>query len=382
MPNLPDVPPDPDEMDRHLREITSGQAGEATFREPSAAERTRRPVRAVSTGRMSWRKARKAAKLRKPVQEPGRTRAKVRQARPHTATRGKRRRRARVLLTLSVVLAMLAGVGYGLSRFGLLPPSRNQGPVSNGLAPGLGPAFTAADPFAGTPAEHFPSGASGIVPPAARPVGNISAAQVSAAYATTKKLLVAANLNPQTLSGGVPDSFARLLAPQLRSYFISGLGKLGIDNHGYGRSTRGWVASFAPGTTELVGGIIKVSGAMAPTTAVDSGHHVLRIEFNYLFVYPVQRPRQPSTRMRIVMRQQGNVDFAQWNDPGGPLQAWWLPGSSSGPAGARCDVHDGFIHPEFSGGPPDHVLPSGIPIDPYSQSYSPSRADCVAVTRT
>src|SRR5215471_21234039 len=140
MPNLPDVPPDPDEMDRHLREITSGQAGEATFREPSAAERTRRPVRAVSTGRMSWRKA---AKLRKPVQEPGRTRAGVRQARPHTATRGKRRRRARVLLTLSVVLAMLAGVGYGLSRFGLLPPSRNQGPVSNGLAPGLGRAFTA-----------------------------------------------------------------------------------------------------------------------------------------------------------------------------------------------------------------------------------------------
>jgi hypothetical protein len=173
-----------------------------------------------------------------------------------------------------------------------------------------------------------------------------------------------------------------LLAPQLRSYFISGLSKLGVDKHGYGRSTRSWVASFAPGTTEFVGGIIKVNGAMAATTAVDSGHHVLRIELNYLFVYPVQRPRQPSTRMRIVMRQQGDVDFAQWNDPGGPLQAWWLPGSSSGPAGARCDVHDGFIHPEFPGGSPDRVHPSGIPVDPYSQSYSPSSTNCVAVTRT
>jgi hypothetical protein len=86
--------------------------------------------------------------------------------------------------------------------------------------------------------------------------------------------------------------------------------------------------------------------------------------------------------MRVVVRQQGNADFAQWNDPGGPLQAWFLPGADSGPAGARCDLHDGFIHPEFPDGPRDRVQPSGVPVDPYSQTYVPSRAACQAITGT
>jgi hypothetical protein len=132
----------------------------------------------------------------------------------------------------------------------------------------------------------------------------------------------------------------------------------------------------------LVGSVIKVHGSMEATTAVDSGRNVLRIKFDYLFVYPVQRPGLPSTRMRVVVRQQGDADFTQWNDPGGPLQAWFLPGADSGPAGARCDVHDGFIHPEFPGSPTDRVRPSGAPIDPYSQIYRPSPAVCEAITRT
>lgn len=86
--------------------------------------------------------------------------------------------------------------------------------------------------------------------------------------------------------------------------------------------------------------------------------------------------------MRIVQRQQGDVDFARWSGNGGPLQPWYLPGPDSGPAEARCDVQDGFIHPEFPGGPPDKVRPSGPPIDPYSQSDSPSRAACAATTGT
>jgi len=51
-----------------------------------------------------------------------------------------------------------------------------------------------------------------------------------------------------------------------------------------------WVTSFAPGTTAFVGTIVKVYGVMRALPAVDGGRHVLRINFNYLFVYPVERP--------------------------------------------------------------------------------------------
>lgn len=380
MAHLPDDPsPEPDEFDRSLQRLTSGATSSAAFKEPSAAERARKPV--TSTGRTSWRNARRAARLRKPVVEPGKARAGSGRARTKGRMSTWRGRRARSLLVAVTVLVVLAGAGYALNAFGLRVRPRNQGAVGSRLSTG-GLAYTVADPFHGTPAEQYAAGQAGIVLPTALAVGTYSAAQVRAAYTTTKKLLVAANLNPQTLSGGRPRAFAALLTPQLRAYFTDNLNRQGVNKKGYGRSTRSWVASFAPRTTALVGSVIKVHGFMGATTAVDSGRKVLRITFDYLFVYPVERPGQPSTRMRVVERQQGDVDFARWSGNGGPLQPWYLAGPDSGPAGARCDVHDGFIHPEFPGGPPDKVRPSGPPIDPYSQSDSPSRAVCEATTGT
>jgi len=243
------------------------------------------------------------------------------------------------------------------------------------------PPFSATDPFAGSPAEHYRNGAAGIAIPAARRVAGFSAAQVAASYSTTRRLLIAASLNQRTLHGGTPTAFARLLAPQLRTYFLHRLSRRGLDKHGYTRSSRGWVVSFAPGT-ELVGRVIKVSGAMRAIPAVDNGRRVLRVHFNFLFVYPVQRPDQPLTRMRIVVRTEGNADFAQWDDPGGPLQVWWAPGQASGAAGSRCDIHDGFVHPQFPLSAPDRVHPSGTPVDPYDLNARPSGTVCRAVTRT
>jgi hypothetical protein len=384
MENSPDDPSQaPDDFDRLLWQMTSGTDGDVAFKEPSAAERLRRPVQAAGAKRMSRRNARKAAQLRRPVPEPSTTRATGRRASSaRRISTGSSRRRTRPLLIVVSVLVVLAGAGYALYALGPGMSSRDRGGPGNGLASHSGPAFTVADPFAGSPAEHFRPAPAGIVLPVGQPVGTFSAAQVTAAYATTKKLLIAASLDRQTLGGGRPESFALLLAPQLRSYFLNGLDRPGVDKQGYSRSTRSWIASFAPASTELVGTVIKVNGSMEAATATESGRHVLRIAFDYLFVYPVQRPGLPSSRMRVVVRQQGDVDFAQWNDPGGLLQAWFLPGPDSGPAGARCDVYDGFIHPEFPGGPPDRVHPSGAPVDPYSQAYVPSRAACQAISRT
>jgi hypothetical protein len=75
MPDEPAQPgPAPDEFDRALRDLTSGRAEPAKFKEPPAAERAK--LRSVPTGparpgRMSMRNKWKARQLRKPVGDPG-----------------------------------------------------------------------------------------------------------------------------------------------------------------------------------------------------------------------------------------------------------------------------------------------------------------------
>lgn len=408
--------PDPDEFDRQLRNITSGKAEPAKFTELSAAERARqaerarlaeRAARPSARSRLSWRGVRKAKKLRKPVPEPGRAanglaraghttrwqRVPTGSARPGQQSPGQRKRfldHSGVRTT--GVLAAFVLLLYGLHLLGFGPPwpsLRGSGGPAHQRATkqarqgrSAKPAFTAADPFAGSPAEQFANGATGIVLPAAHAVGGYSATQVSFAYNTAKRLLVAANLDRQTLAGGYPAAFARLLAPAQRGYFRQSLGRTGVGKNGLVKSTRGWVASFAPASTAFVGTVVKVRGYMIATPAMDSGRRVLRVHVDYLFVYPVQRPGLPVTRMRIVVQTIANADFAPWSDPAGPLQAWWFPISGGGASGVSCDVRDGFIHPAFPGSPPGKVRPTGKAVNPYRLNPPPSRAACRPTTGT
>jgi hypothetical protein len=221
-----------------------------------------------------------------------------------------------------------------------------------------------ADPFTGSPADGWADGAAGITVPTARARGQFTAAQVRAAYQTTRTLLIAANLDWPTLRGGTPTAFADLLTSDQRHEFLTGLGKKGRDSHGFPLSTREWVTSFAPGTTKFVTTVVKVHGSMSATTAVSSGTTVLRIKVNYLFVYAVEPPGLPSDWMRVVDQEYGYVDFATWDDPGGPLEPWTqITGSTSG---VQCGTTDGYIHPDYPNGPPSRVQPSGSPVNPYS----------------
>jgi hypothetical protein len=77
-----------------------------------------------------------------------------------------------------------------------------------------------------------------------------------------------------TLAGGAPDAFANLLIPEQRAQFVAGLDRTGVDAQGLTRSTRPWITSFAPGTTQLVGDVIKVHGIMAGSTGRNGGWHV------------------------------------------------------------------------------------------------------------
>src|SRR5215831_14993088 len=258
-----------DEFDRELRELTEGTAPAPVFLEPSAAERAKASV-----------------------PDPGK--AGKRGSRGHQSG-------SLVLVVLLVVTGGLIWLGYTHAApsqqevAGPQPPTPSAGPAASAAAASPMGTITPvdlfatppADPFAGTPADGWADGAAGIVPPPARPVGGFTAAQVAEAYATTRKLLIAANLDRQTLLGGPPAAFAKLLTARQRAQFLGGLNKKGVNKGGYPVSTRKWVASFAPGSAELIGNVIKVHGTMSARAVRQSGTVVLAIEVNYIFGYAI-----------------------------------------------------------------------------------------------
>ena len=337
-----------DEFDRELRELTEGTAPAPLFLEPSAAERAQ--ASAADAGKAGDR------------------------------GRHGRRTGALVLVALLVVAGGLLWVGYMRS-------APNAGPEVAGPAPSAGLAASAAaaspmgtitpvdlfggppsDPFAGTPADGWADGAAGIVPPPARQVGGFTAAQVAAAYATTRKLLIAGNLDRQTLLGGPPTAFAKLLTAEQRATFLASLNKIGLDKAGSRLSTRLWVASFAPGSAELIGNVVKVHGTMSARAVRESGTVVLAIVVNYIFAYAIEPPHQPADWMRLLDHQYGSIDFAPWDDPGGALEPW--DRTIIGHPGIQCGTTDGYIHPDYPSDRSVDARESGTAIHPYSTATS------------
>jgi hypothetical protein len=362
--------PGEDDIDRRLRELTEEVAGASRTREPSAAERE------------------KAAKKQS----------------KRSRRRGPQARRHRVALATQWSVAALVLAGAVLFGWHQLSRSTAGGPndtqvVTNGAVPRTSAASTPtastsasplvaspdtgppADPFVGTPADHWADGTAGITIRAAAPHGPFTASEVAAAYATTRKLLIAQDLDHTTLLGGAPTAFADALATKQRTQFVTGLNKIGLSKQGYSLSTRGWVASFAPGTTTLIGNVIKVNGTMSARSAVDQGSTVLDIEVNYRFVYPVEPPHAPADWMRVVGQVSGYFEFNTFQDPGGALEPWDYSVYPS-EAGARCGMADGYIHPDYPSGPPLKVQPSGAPINPYSMNNSDVITGCQTTTGT
>jgi hypothetical protein len=359
-------PLDPDEVERRFHELSKEIAGKA-----GKANTGDEPRQGPLARRRSARGARGAQ------QQAG--------GMPQRAKRS--RSSLRGWLAAVVILAIAGVLTYARLGGAAANPANDSKPVTHGAVPSLAPtspspAGPPADPFTGSPSDSYADGQAGIVLPAAHAIRGYSAAEVQAAYATTRMLLIAAELDPKTLRGGAPDALASLLIAQQRQFFVSGLDKIGVDKQGDPVSTRNWVTSFAPGTTTLIGPVIKVHGTMSASVGELDGRQALRVHVDYLFVYPVEPPGEPADWMRVVDRNYGDVDFAAWDDPGGALEPWLNQWNAGGIAGTRCDVNDGFVHPDYSSGSPDKVKPTGSPVNPYNQSAPPNQQGCRPTTGT
>ena len=377
-----------DELDRALLSLSEGTAPSAGVREPSAAERGK----LAAQERKKRERARKRyAKLEKKDQKEERQQQR-KNRKAQRATWGRRSRGRTVAAWAGAIVVLGGAVGFAVTQLHPGSPASAGGPddtqvVTNGAVPATSPVSTPsvsgppADPFASTPSDHWADGAAGIVLPQAKPVGRYSTAQVKYAYETTRKLLAAAALDKPTLLGGAPTVFADLLSRPDRTRFTGGLNKIGLDNKGVTTSSREWVVSFPPGTTKLIGSVIKVHGTMSAQATTDSYKApVLKVNVNYVVVYPVEPPRAPGDWMRLVAHFDGDVEFGDWDGAETSFEPWWQ--ASPSVAGARCGTPDGYAHPDFPSGPPDKVQPSGPAIDPYSMQHDNSTAGCEQSTGT
>jgi hypothetical protein len=318
----------------------------AAFAEPSARERARRP------GWLKRRRIARAARRRMRRMRRDRSRLKT----------------SVTVLAVVVAMALVGALAWKIRGGGALSPETK--PIRRGPVPVIG----AADPFQGSPAASYADGAAGIVPPPAKPVGAFSSRNVVAAYANTEHLLAASALDRQTLLGGSPDAFAAAVGPDERSDFVKRL-----NDHDVGQRTRGWLVTFAPHTAELVGGTIKVDGSMSAHPVTLQGAHGVGVRFDYLFVYPIQRPGAPRTLERLVARVSGEVFYYLRSGTMHIHIGDW----SVSPTPARCDVRDGFIHPSYGDSAPEKVASTGRPLDPYDRSNpEPKDGKCLRSTGT
>jgi hypothetical protein len=355
--SLGPAPGTDDEFDRQLRALTEGSAGEAQFHELSAAERAKEGARRA-------KEARKQAARSARLAERAARRATGRPSTPRRWLLGS--------LIIVVAVAIVSGLfwlsigralrgGSGGTPSGRGSTATTGTPGETSAAASSAPAKSASaaptsppgavggapptDPFANTLARNWAEGAAGIVVPAAHPVGGYTAAQVADAYQTTKELLSAAALDRPTLLGGTPTAFADLLTSEQRTQFLAGLNRTGVDKHGNELSTRTMVMSFAPGSTQLIGTVIKVDGTMSARATVDQRQKVLAVDVSYRFVYPVEPPGAPADWTPVVGEISGSVEFGDWALVGAPFQPWVF--FTNGTAGARCGPDDGYVHPDY-----------------------------------
>ncbi|MEV7596587.1 hypothetical protein AB0O91_04280 [Kitasatospora sp. NPDC089797] len=258
---------------------------------------------------------------------------------------------------------------------------------------------TVAHPWAGSPAEGWPNGAAGIDVPRAQAVGVFDEDQVAAQLKLVKDYLVAANLDPQVIAGGRPETALALLDRKAQEKPTHALAEPGRDS-----DPTSWFPRFDPREAIPVDDTVKVQGWMK---VEDDGERGLLVRTDYTFVYAVRpgpeaaarataapSPRPPAPEppsdgaakpVGWTVRPVGDVAGDTWTartivrrvvdfrfyDPGkyhADPKKINISNTRSNFGNSSCDTTDGYFHPQFRQFGRPHPEATGPTMDPYDHT--------------
>ncbi|MFJ9775326.1 hypothetical protein ACIRVF_29430 [Kitasatospora sp. NPDC101157] len=260
---------------------------------------------------------------------------------------------------------------------------------------------TVAHPWAGSPAEGWPTGAAGIEVPRAKAIGVFDEDQVAAQLKLVKDFLVASNLDPRVTAGGRPDAALAMLDTKAREKPAQSL-----DTPSEETNPTRWFSRFDARDAIPVDDTVKVQGW---TKLDEDGNGGVLVHTDYTFVYalrpgpdaaklaaeePTDAPR-PGTSpapagatakpvswtvtsaadvagdtwtARTIIRRTADFRFYDPAKYRADPQKINISKSNSFAGNSSCTLHDGFFHPAFAQFDRPHPERTGPTADPYDHS--------------
>ncbi|MER8030495.1 hypothetical protein ABTZ78_16200 [Streptomyces bauhiniae] len=217
---------------------------------------------------------------------------------------------------------------------------------------------TAQEPFRGSPAASWASGAAGItMPKEAKAVGWMNAAEVERALTRSRDFLVASSLDRAVLRGERPEKAIALINPHQKD--VQALLKSAFRTPTEKHDPLLLFSRFQPSRAHLVGDVVKTRGAL---TYREGERGALRVTADVTFVYPVARPGDDEILRTIVRREL----VLSWDDPD---KVHTEPGTFSivsykyDMTNGGCGTPTGYFVPPFDASHPTNE--SDRQVDPY-----------------
>ncbi|MCL3993801.1 hypothetical protein [Streptomyces lavenduligriseus] len=352
-----------EEWERFLRESMAGAADAP--KEPSARARdvTKRLRTDPARGAEGWRS--------------------------YTPARPKRRTGWYVAGLLALLTLLVVALAPGRTVDLLTGDDRDSAPLAGETArPTQAPPAeeaqrpTAREPFRGSPAARWASGAAGITVPKARAVGWMSTAEVERALARSRDFLVASSLDRGVLRGERPEKAIALINPHQRD--VQDLLKTAFRTPGEKSDPLLLFSRFRPSQARLVGSVVKTRGRL---TYQEGERGALQVTADVTFVYPVTRADAGGGDeiVRTIIRRELVMS---WDDPDKVITK---PGTFSivsykyTMTNGGCGAPTGYFTPPF--GADRRADEAGGEIDPYDRSGpvgrgGPAGDECARATRS
>ncbi|MCB5166976.1 hypothetical protein LG634_19290 [Streptomyces bambusae] len=244
---------------------------------------------------------------------------------------------------------------------------------------------TREEPFRGSPAADWASGAAGITVPEAKAVGWMSATEVAQALARTRDFLVAANLDRGVLRGERPEKAIALINPHQKD--VQQLLETALRTPGEKDDPLLLFSRFRPSQAQPVGDVVKARGRLSYQ---EGELGAVQVTADVTFVYPVTRADgagggDGDDIVRTIVRRELVLS---WDNPD---KVRTEPGTFSvlsykyNMTNGGCGAPTGYLTPPF--GADRRTEHAGPETDPYDRSTpivggDPAVDACGAATRS